>query len=111
MEDYGPIWGEIPRFLDNHSVTRLARTCRILSVVAGDELRKRAKRYLKSGNTWEHGFYPTWGYHARRFDDDGNEIDAGEERSWWLRCLCEHHQMLYVGHNCSCEFSRTNRGL
>ena len=108
MENYGTIWREIPQFLDNHSVTRLARTCRILSMVARDELRKRATHYLKSVNAWEHGFYPTRGYYGRRFDDDGNEIDAGEERSWWLRCLCEHHKMLYVGQKCSCELSRTN---
>lgn len=111
MENYMAILGEISRFLDNHSVTSLARTCRTLSVIARDELRQRVRRYLKSGtNTRQHGFYPILGYYGRRFDDDGNEMDAGEG-SWWSRCLYEHHKKLYVGDHCSCEFFRTSRGL
>ena len=110
MEKYRLIWREIRRFQDNYSVTRFAGTCRMLSWIARDELRRRARGYLKSDNTWEHGFYPVRGYYGRRFDDDGNEMDAGEE-SWWLRCLCEHHKRLYLGQDCSCKFVRTSWGL
>lgn len=110
MENYEPIWEGILWFLEDCSVASIARTCRTMSLIARDELRRRARLYLRSGNTWEHGFYPVQGYYGRRFDGDGNEIDSGEG-VWWARCLCEHHERLYNGQYCSCEFVLSSRGL
>lgn len=106
MEKYEEIWEKISRFLDNNSITHLARTCRMLCLIARDELRQRGRHYLRSVNTWEHGFYPVQGYYGRRFNDEGEEMDAGEGL-WWLRCICEHHKRLFTGQDCSCEFVRT----
>lgn len=110
MAKDGPIWMRTLWFLEDCSVARVARSCRTLSLIARDELRQRTRRYLISGNPWEHAFYPVQGYYGRRFDGDGNEIDSGEG-IWWARCLCKHHENLYKGYYCSCELFPLSRGL
>lgn len=87
MEKLEPIWWEIPRFLDNHSVTRFARTCRTLSLIARNELRRRAQQYLRSDNTWKHSCYPVRGYFGRRFDSNGNEMDPESSSTGFYNCV------------------------
>lgn len=82
----------------------------MLSLIARDELKRRARQYFRSDNTRKHGFYPVQGYYGRRFDGGGNEIDSGQG-AWWARCLCEHHAKLYNGQFCSCELFLASRWL
>jgi hypothetical protein len=110
MEKYEPIWDGVLGFLGDNSVASTGRTCRMLYLIARDELKRRARRYLRSQNNWEHGFYPVQGYYGRWADDDGNERTSGEG-VWWVRCVCEHHKRLCSGENCSCELSSRAKGL
>lgn len=103
MKRYESIWDGVLEFLGDGSVASCGKTCRVLWLIARDQLKKRARHYLRSKNTWEHGYYPVQGYYGRPVDGDGNELPSGKG-FWWVRCACEHHERLYSGLDCSCEF-------
>lgn len=97
-------WEDVLRFLGDGTVAKVGSTCRMLYFIARDELRLRARHYLKSDNAWEHAFYPARGYYDKQGDcgGDGDEMGSGEGMCW-VRCVCEHHKMVFLGRDCSCE--------
>lgn len=103
MARYEPIWDGVLKILGDDSVSSVGKTCRMLYFIARDELKLRALHYLRSSNAWKHGMYPERGYYGRQgHDDDDNEVDS-EGGVRWVRCVCEHHQRLFLGEDCSCE--------
>jgi hypothetical protein len=103
MKLHENIWYEVFRFLGDGSVASFGSACWRLYFIARRELKLRAKHYLESDDAWEHGFYPERGYYGIRADYDGDRSGSAKGL-WWIRCVCEHHERLFLKQECSCKW-------